>query len=104
YCPFKRLVLLSSPFSFQSAVADLPLTCLLSPLSTQLFCCIFCMSRCFDLFVRTTATLLTVYLLVFSLLNGRWLVLFVLACSSLSYQNRFQYNRYLRSEEHTSEL
>ena len=57
-------------------------------LFTQLFCCIYCTSRCLNLFVRNTATLLTVYLSVFSLLNW-WLAPFVLAlwnaaCSSLS--------------------
>src|SRR4029434_6303458 len=62
---------LSSPFIFQSSVADLPLTvCLLSPLFTQLFCCICCTSRCLNLFVRNTAILLSVYLSVFSLLKG----------------------------------
>ena len=64
-------------------------SCLLSPLFTQLFCCICCTSRCLNIFVRNKATLLTVYLSVFSLLKGWWLVLFVLAlwnaaCSSLS--------------------
>src|SRR4029434_3360592 len=63
YCPFKRLglVLLASPFSLQSAVADLLLTLAFSPPFTH-----NC-SR--SLFVRNTATLLTVYFQAFSLLN-----------------------------------
>ena len=99
YCPFKRLPLAIisvyfSVFVCWSAVDS----CLLSPLFTQLFCCICCTSRCLNLFVRNTATLLTVYLSVFSLLKGWWLVLFVLACSSLSYQNRFQGSQVSRIE------
>src|SRR4029434_4406885 len=61
--PFKRLglVWLASPFSLQSAVADLPLTLAFSPPFTRLFCCICCTSCCCNLFVRNTATYLTVY-------------------------------------------
>src|SRR4029434_3522352 len=40
-----------------------------SPLFTQFFCCICCPSQCFNLFVRNTVTLLTVYLSGFSLLK-----------------------------------
>src|SRR4029434_5094481 len=49
YCPFKRpgLVLLASPLSLQSAVADLPLPLAFSPPFTRNCCiCICYTSRC----------------------------------------------------------
>src|SRR4029434_232518 len=69
--PLRDYRMLSLAVIFQSSVAELPLTlCLLSTLFTQLFCCICCTSRCLNILVRNTATLLTVYLSVFSLLKG----------------------------------
>src|SRR4029434_2305010 len=42
--------------------------------------------------------------LPFGIFSVKMLVLFVLACSSLSYQNRFQYNRYLTGPKCNAEF
>src|SRR4029434_10186874 len=78
YCPFKRLGLglLASPFSLQSAVADLPLTLAFSPPFTRNCCiCICYTSRC----AKYSHTLDRLPFSIFSV--KRLMASFVCACS-----------------------